>query len=240
MWAQLFGNRLWQSIVVFSNIDEATPRGPRSSDLAAREEIHVSDDGSISQWLEGMKAGEAADIEKLWERYFHRLVGLAGARLRGHALRDYDEEDVALSAFHSFCDRVGRGQFAQVDDRNDLWRLLATITARKAIKMIRYQNRLKRGGGQVLGESAIMGPHDSDDGVAQFLSREPAPEAAAQFAEDFDRLIANLENPGLRTIALRKLEGYTTEEIATELDISPRSVDRKLQVIREMWREVPD
>jgi len=200
----------------------------------------VSDNDSISQWLEGMKAGEDADIERLWDRYFHRLVGLAAARLRGHARRDYDEEDVALSAFHSFCDRVGRGQFSKVDDRNDLWRLLATITARKAIKMIRHRTRQKRGGGLVLGESAVMGPGADDDGVAQFLSREPAPEAAVQFADDLDRLLAGLENPGLKTIALRKLEGYSTEEIAAELGISPRSVDRKLQFIREMWREMPE
>jgi RNA polymerase sigma factor (sigma-70 family) len=195
---------------------------------------------SISRWIEGLKAGESADIDRLWERYFHRLVGLAATRLHGHARRDYDEEDVALSAFHSFCERVGRGQFPQVDDRNDLWRLLATITARKAIKMIRHQSRLKRGGGHVVTESAMMSPEGGDDGVAQFLSREPAPEAAVQFAEDIDRLFANLDNPGLKTIALRKLEGYSSEEIAAELEISARSVDRKLQLIREVWREMPE
>ena len=53
------------------------------------------DEGSISRWLEGLKAGETADIERLWDRYFHRLVGLAGTRLMSHARCDYDEEDVA-------------------------------------------------------------------------------------------------------------------------------------------------
>ena len=200
----------------------------------------MSDDGSISLWLEGLKAGDAADIQRLWDRYFHRLVGLASARLPRHARRDFDEEDVALSAFQSFCDRAGRGQFPWLDDRNDLWRLLATITARKAIKTIRHQTRQKRGGGQVLGESAIMGPGADDEGMAQFLSREPAPEAAAQFADDVDRLLAELGNPTLRTIALRKLEGHSSEEIAAELGISARSVDRKLELIREIWRGMPE
>ena len=29
----------------------------------------------------GLKAGDDADIQRLWDRYFHRLVALAGARL---------------------------------------------------------------------------------------------------------------------------------------------------------------
>ena len=41
----------------------------------------MSEDGSVSRWLEGLRAGDAADIERLWDRYFHRLVALAGARL---------------------------------------------------------------------------------------------------------------------------------------------------------------
>ena len=39
----------------------------------------------------------------------------------------------------------------------------------------------------------------------------------------------------LRTIALRKLEGHSSAEIAAELGISARSVDRKLELIREIW-----
>ena len=108
---------------------------------ARLEESRVSEDDSISRWLDGLKAGDPADIERLWDRYFHRLVGLAAARLPGHARRDFDEEDVALSAFHSFCHRAADSQFPWLDDRNDLWRLLATITARKAISRIRQQTR---------------------------------------------------------------------------------------------------
>ena len=92
----------------------------------------------------------------LWGRYFQRLVRLAGARLPAHCRRSFDEEDVALSAFQSFCERAGRGQFPQLDDRDDLWRLLATITVRKALDTMRHQTRQKRGGGCVLGESALL------------------------------------------------------------------------------------
>jgi RNA polymerase sigma factor (sigma-70 family) len=197
----------------------------------------MPDDDSVSRWLDGLRQGDAADVQRLWDRYFQSLVRVAGARLRGHARRDYDEEDVALSAFHSLCERVGRGQFPQLADRDDLWRLLVTITARKVISALRHQTRQKRGGGRVVGESAVMGVDGLDEGMAQFLGREPTPEDAAQFAEEYERLLSRLNDETLRIIALRKLDGHDTESIAVELGISRRSVDRKLNLIRKIWEE---
>ena len=82
-----------------------------------------------------------------------------------------------------------------------------------------------------------MGAGGLDEGMAQFLGREPTPEDAAQFAEDYERLLARLGDETLRTIALSKLEGHTNEEIAAELGTSPRTVDRKLNLIRKIWEE---
>jgi DNA-directed RNA polymerase specialized sigma24 family protein len=198
----------------------------------------MSQGDSVSRWLDGVKVGNGDDIQRLWECYFERLVRLAGARLPSHTRRAFDEEDVALSAFHSFCKRVGHGQFPELSDRDDLWRLLATITKRKAIDSLRLQTRQKRGGGRVLGDSAWV---DADDaatgGLARLLSREPTPEAATQFAEDYDRLLNAVEDPLLKSIALGKLEGHTTEEIAAEQGTSVRTVHRKLALIRAIWEE---
>jgi RNA polymerase sigma factor (sigma-70 family) len=194
-------------------------------------------ENSVSRWLEGLREGNDADVQRLWDRYFQRLVRVASARLPGHARRAADEEDVALSAFHSFCDRVGRGQFPQLVDRDDLWRLLVTITTRKVVESVRRQTRKKRGGGRVQGESAMMNPDALDEGMAQVLSCEPAPEVAAEFAEDYERLIDKLEDPALKSVALRKLEGYSSEEIAAELGTSRRTIDRKLMLIRRIWQE---
>jgi DNA-directed RNA polymerase specialized sigma24 family protein len=195
----------------------------------------VSRDDSVTLWLDGLKAGDDADVGRLWDRYFQRLVRLAGARLPRHIRREFDEEDVALSAFQSFCDRAGRDQFPWVMDRDDLWRVLVTITARKVVDTIRHQSRLKRGGGDVLGESAVMA--GDDGGIGDVLGREPTPEDAARFAEDYERLLNKLDDATLRSVALRKLEGHTSEEIAAELGTSKRTIDRKLNLIREIWRE---
>jgi RNA polymerase sigma factor (sigma-70 family) len=200
--------------------------------------LAVANQNSVTIWIDGIKAGDGSDIERLWDRYFERLVRLAAARLPAHSRRSFDEEDVALSAFQSFCDRAGRGQFPQLSDRDDLWRLLATITVRKALDRIRQQSRQKRGGGQVLGESALLvGAGTEGDGLAEVLSREPTPDEVAGFAEDYHRFLARLQEPPLRTIALRRLEGQTTREIARALDVSTKTVERKLQLIRAIWSE---
>ncbi|MDR3638197.1 MAG: ECF-type sigma factor [Isosphaeraceae bacterium] len=198
----------------------------------------MSGKDSVTHWLGGLKAGRRDDIERLWDRYFNRLVRLAGARLPSHARRAFDEEDVALSAFRSFCGRAEQGQFPDLADRDELWRLLAFITARKVVGAIRHQTRRKRGGGNVLGESALVG--EDGEGMAQFLSTEPTPEAAAQFASEYERLLEKLGDETLRRIALLKLEGHSSAEIAVAIGTSTRTVDRKINLIRAIWdQEAP-
>ena len=44
-------------------------------------------DGSVTRWIGDLKAGGDSAAQHLWERYFHRLVHLARARLRRRAGR---------------------------------------------------------------------------------------------------------------------------------------------------------
>lgn len=131
-----------------------------------------------------------------------------------------------------------KGQFPDIANRDDLWRVLFAITVRKAIGAVRHQTRKKRGGGHVLGESALGHDEPSQSArLAQFLSREPTPDDAAELADHLDMLFARLNDMTLRVIAFQKLQGLSSEEIARSLEISSRTVDRKLQLIRAMWGE---
>ena len=199
-------------------------------------EALVSQSDSVTGLLDGLKAGDEQVVGPLWNRYFERLVRLAGSRLPRHARRSVDEEDVALSAFHSFCRRAGDGQFPLMSGRDDLWRVLATITTRKVVGSIRRETRQKRGGGRVLGESGLL-DGEAGDGMAALLSREPTADQAALLVDEYDRLFSLLEDPSLKKVALRKLEGHTSEEIAAEMGVSSRTVDRKLRLIRAFWEE---
>lgn len=191
----------------------------------------MADGDSVTIWIRQLKIGDAEAAQQLWNRYFERLVRLAQRRLTGAPCQMADEEDVALSAFNSVCMRAAEGKFPKLDDRQDLWRLLVTITVRKALAQRKYANRQKRkptDGGPVRND-------EDDDALQQVMGSEPSPELAAQMAEDCRRLMEQLDDPQLRKIAQWKLEGYTNEEIAVRLGTVARTVERKLQRIRLLW-----
>jgi DNA-directed RNA polymerase specialized sigma24 family protein len=184
-------------------------------------------------------AGEAPDeaARRLWDRYFDRLVRLARSRLRGRAGGPADEEDAALSAFDSLCRGVAAGRFRHLDGREDLWRLLATITARKAADQLEREGRKKRGGDRRRAEIGAEpgGGRDDAGGLSQLPGAAPTPEFVALMGEEVRRLFELLPDDTLRVMALLKMEGYTNEEIAASLDCALRSVERKLERIRLLW-----
>src|SRR5262245_55080326 len=195
----------------------------------------MSSDESVSQWLGRLQDGDPAAAQQLWERYFQQLVGLARKKMQGLPRRCEDEEDVALSAFDSFCRGAREGRFPQLHDRDNLWRLLVTITARKAYQLGLREKRQKRGGHAVLDEAALAGLADSASrgvGLEQLIDREPTPQFAAQLAEEYERLLAGLPDAELRSVAQWKLEGYTNEEVGAKLGCALRSVERKLKIGR--------
>jgi DNA-directed RNA polymerase specialized sigma24 family protein len=196
--------------------------------------------GSVTYWIGQLKAGDPEAPQRLWESYFERLVRLARGRLRAAPRRAADEEDVALSAFDSFCRGALDGRFPRLSDRDDLWQLLVLLTARKASNLVRLERRQRRGGGKVQNLSAL----GEDDGAevaafANLIGREPDPEFAAQVAEECRRLLACLGDAALQAVAVWKMEGHTNEEIAAKLGRSVGTVERKLRLIRRIWEEGP-
>ena len=201
----------------------------------------MSSGGSVTHWLGALKNGEAAAAQQLWQAYYRRLVGLARQRLGQTPRGPADEEDVALSALNSFFEGVALGRFPQLCDRDDLWRLLVHITARKAIDQINHERRKKRRPDSVVKvwTHAALDDSDAEAGLEQVVGNEPTPEFAAQFAEEYKRRLHSLNNPQLRSVAVWKMEGYSNAEIAQKLGCVERSVERKLRLIRDRWaREV--
>jgi RNA polymerase sigma factor (sigma-70 family) len=203
----------------------------------------VSSEESVTTWIGQLRAGDQAAAQRLWERYFPRLVGLARKKLQGVPRGTGDEEDVALSAFDSFCRGIERGRFPQLEDRNNLWSLLIVITARKAIDLRQRLKSATKGGGKLVGESVLdelLGDGDGAAGMAQVVGREPTPELAAEVAEQFQRLLALLPDEEVRSVALWKFEGYTNQEIAARLGCADATVERRLKLIRSLWTVAAD
>src|SRR4051812_50191789 len=112
--------------------------------------LSTSPESSITRCLDRLKQGDRAAAERLWGAYIRRLVGLARAKMRAAPRRAADEEDVALSAFDSFCRRAERGQFARLSDRDDLWQGLGGVPHGQPIGPVRRGGgEERRGGGGV-------------------------------------------------------------------------------------------
>jgi RNA polymerase sigma factor (sigma-70 family) len=189
-------------------------------------------DGSVTAWFHSLEEGDRDAAERLWERFARRLIDLARQRLGQKARHGSDEEDVVLSAFDSFCRATEAGRFPQLEDRDGLWQLLVTITLRKVHDQVQHAQRQKRGGGAVLREADLAGSQPSLD---QIMSVEPSPELAAEMAEQCQRLLGLLDDDELRSIALLKMEGYTNHEIADQLGCARRTVQRRINLIKNQW-----
>jgi DNA-directed RNA polymerase specialized sigma24 family protein len=194
--------------------------------------------GSVTCWLKGLAEKDRVAAQKLWEKYFTRLVGLARKRLRDVPRRAADEEDTALSAFDSFCRGAERGRFPRLADRDDLWQVLVMITARKACDLIEHEGREKRNWRR--NEGAGLSPATDESYFPELIGREPDPALVAEVTEECQRLLDALSNEELRRVALAKMEGQTNEEIAESLGRSVDAVERKLRLIRGIWRAKAD
>lgn len=211
--------------------------------IEGNKQENMPSESSVTHWIEELKGGdEAAAQQELWNRYFRRLMGLARKKLRGLPQRAEDEEDVVLSAMDSFFEGARQGRFPQLRDRTNLWPLLVKITARKAMNQLKKQRRQKRGGGQVRGESVFANAVDRSrgQGMGQVVGHEPTPEFAMQTSEECQHLLGLLTDE-LRAIAQLKLQGHSNGEIAQQLGVVERTVERKLNLIRKHWaRELDD
>ena len=191
---------------------------------------------SVTDWLLQLQAGEAVAVQKLWQRYFPRMVDLARRQLHSVPRRVADEEDVALNAFDSFCRAVDAGRYPDLQDRHGLWQVLLTLTINKAIDLVNHSRRDKRAWRRTVLFSELASGRALGSGAKAlatvFQQQHPDPAFTALLADRLQWLLHQLEDDQLRSIALRKLEGYTNAEIAREERCALSTVERRLRLIR--------
>jgi DNA-directed RNA polymerase specialized sigma24 family protein len=197
----------------------------------------MSPSGEVTQWIRQLQASDRQAVQKLWETYYQRLVSFARKKMQELPRRAADEEDVALSAFDSFCRGAERGRFPRLEDRDDLWQVLVMIVSRKAVDLAVHEGRDKRDWRRTQELSGNAGDA-SGPLLRRLISRELDPGFASQLVEESQRLLAQLPDDQLRQIAQNKMEGYTNEEIALHLGVSLATVERRVALLRKSWAQL--
>lgn len=197
---------------------------------------------SFTVLLDKVRSGDDDAIASLWNDYFQKLVRLAAKRLPGNLRRTGDEEDIALSAFHSFIAGIEKDRFPDLSGPDNLWGLLITLTSRKVNAHLRHHTRQKRGGGNVRGESVFIDRRGETNhqGIAAVGGSSDQPDLHVELAEACESLLQQLPDEQLRQIAVMRMDGFLVDEIAERLEISKRAVERRLQLIRRTWTEAAE
>jgi RNA polymerase sigma factor (sigma-70 family) len=185
--------------------------------------------GSVSSWLVAFRDGDREAAELLWKRYYAQLIRIARSRLRGLRNPLSTAEDVALAAFEAFCRGFESGRYPHVCDRNNLWHLLLYITTCQSRMVARYESRQRR-----LSSCRVTTTNFALQ-LDAIADREPTPVLALETAEALGGLLGELDDGQLRDLAILRMEGYTTAEIAANLQCSVSTVERKLRRIRQIW-----
>jgi RNA polymerase sigma factor (sigma-70 family) len=203
----------------------------------------MAENGAVTRQIQLLRSEDAAQRDLatrlIWQRYLQDLLELARNNLNRRIRRREDEEDVVLSMYKSFCLRQQRGEF-DLAGRDALWKLLVTITLRKARNEAKKHMRDKR---DVAREATIAdsdGADSPDWALEQLNAATPSPAEAALLNEALERRLEVLADPELRQIALWRLEGYTNREIADRLDCTERSIERRMERIRHKWSSHDD
>jgi RNA polymerase sigma-70 factor, ECF subfamily len=197
----------------------------RLQSSVAADSLFLMDPQSDRTLVHLWRGGDQDAAQKLFERYVDRLVGVAKRRISERLASRIDAEDVVQSVFRTFFVRAREGQF-QITDPDDLCRLLARMTVHKTLRKVEHHTAAKRDAGAEERQGA-----DAQQRLAEFLDREPSPEAASMFLDQLEHFLAQLK-PEEQQILEMRMQGHSTEEIAEKLCTYDRKVRRVMERIR--------
>lgn len=188
-----------------------------------------------------MRQGDPEAIHRLVERYFGRLRKLSQERIRRGKPIYEDGEDIAIQVLTSVCRKVEQGKYPDLQNREDLWYLMIFIAHRMVIDRRRSRKNLSLQTSWeeafVVKENTMQGALETIDNDMDSFSNEDA-DSDFQLLEIIDcwqEMIRQIKDPVAKQVARLKLEGYSNREIAAKLDIVPRTVERKSELIEQRW-----
>lgn len=189
---------------------------------------------SDSEWqasIRGLESGESAVLQQFYARFGPMLRAMAQNRVSPQLQRRFDADDVVQSTFRTFFRRAQGGQFL-FEDNERLWSLLCAITLTKLREKARFHQRQSR---SVRREQTVPDAEGAQEAASSVSG--PSPDAALEFAEEFERVLGALNAEERRLVDL-KLQDRTNDEAAEALGVSERTVRRMLAGLQERFERL--
>jgi hypothetical protein len=187
-------------------------------------------------------------LGEIVRRFYPRLRALAKRRLERERIAEslYEPDEALNSALSKMIFLVLSGRVESIDGVDGFWRLYRKILAWKIMTASDRLDALKRGGPGIRKTSRSgVATERSDEALAPaadavpddldlFKSNLLPADVMAISSEVTERLI-DLLQPDLQSVVRMRLDGRTIPQMAAVFGVSPRSVDRMLEMIRRIW-----
>lgn len=181
--------------------------------------------------LRAAQSGEAQSVQDLVEHLAPYIRMTVRRRLPRLLRRRFDSEDFVQAVWSSFLTDEGLlDKFAEVQD---LRRYLGGAAANKVLMAIR--SHIETEARNMKLEVSFDEARSSEDrnNTAEPVSNSPGPASEVMASDLRSTRIAKLPRQVQELLRLKE-EGHTNEQVAQELGISKRSVERGLAKLREV------
>jgi RNA polymerase sigma factor (sigma-70 family) len=206
-----------------------------SSSMANDQHEHDLEPGSITRLIARLKTGpddEAA--QAIWERYFDQVLQIARRKLNASS-SERDADDVASTALYGLFRRFSTGRITHVEDRFSLWNLLSLLLKYQISEEVKRRRRPKRLTTKRFSE--IADAADDARWEDTLAEKQPTGDDAAKLMTMLSTLVDALP-PDLQRIASAKISGSADQEVAQQEGVTPRTIQRRLKLIREHWMDM--
>lgn len=218
-------------------------------------ELHPSLSSSISltrlmhHVQQGRETIHSPELQRVYDVWLVMLTRVANRIISQKKQRGVGPEDVASEVVWEFLKDLEQDPAkVRFQNRQDVWRQLKRRVRNHALNQIRYEEAQIRGGGDVAGESAMGAPNApfNPAGIGQFPDHrkdEDDYDEDSEYRLERELLLREIaENyPTKQTemlaIATGLLDLLTPKEIINLTGYSQSSVYRKIEMIREVWKQ---
>jgi RNA polymerase sigma factor (sigma-70 family) len=183
--------------------------------------------GSVSVWLQQLPDDDREAQEQVFKRYEPELVRYAAYRLRQMGVRGTEADDIAQEVFMGLFRRTAAGKMPELQNRDDLWLKLQRICGDRVKDARRKRTLLTESvfdGGQV--DGSVLGMRAVED--------DRMDECLLVVEHSLLQKRLSDRHPDLPEIARLRFQGLAVQEIAKNMSLPKRTIERRLEWIGEV------